>query len=152
MEDPGASQYMGNWNMNADYLKYMAYLITRTGAYAEQENVKGWHLVLEEIYRDTGGICEKTYKDAAGNIRPDSYKGRLNAIKLEIAQMPMMAANNAAIINITIKQAQILAKLDEWQIGYIAEMHKHNLILPKKDIKRGLKQIEEQFGIYNDPE
>jgi hypothetical protein len=136
MIDETPSRYSGDWNMNQDFLKYIAFLITRTGAYAEQENAKGWLITLEELYRDTGGIVKQV-----------EFKTRLNEIKKRLQTVPLIKRSEADAINFSAIQGEVLSMLDVWQIDYIGEMHRHNLILPKSDKRRGLKQMEEELGI-----
>ena len=130
----------GSWNMNADFLKYIAWLLTRTGAYAEFDNVYGWYKTAGELYRKTGGI-----------VKTPSFKDQLNAIrkKVDEIQKPL---NTAAAINATRATQEALDMLDQWETDYIGLLHKHNLILPKSDRKKGLKALEDDYDLITKPE
>ena len=144
--------YDGKWNFNQDFLKYIAYLITRTGAYAEIDSTDGWLKVLEEIYRDTSGICEKKFRDKeTGDILQDTFKGRLNRMREMTDRLKVPHGDEAARLNAASSRAQILKDLDIWQIEYMALMHKHNLLLPQNDKRRGVKGIEDEYGINQEP-
>jgi len=131
-----APKYKGDWNLNLKFLDYIAYLLTRSGYFAEEADVWHWLKTLEELYRKTGGIVKKP-----------EYKEKLNTIKKALKLSSAQGNSQAIMLNSIAAQEKAIEDLDTWETEYIGLMHAKNLILPKSDRKRGLSELEDEYGL-----
>jgi hypothetical protein len=136
---PDDSRFQGDWNANKGYLQLMIDYLALAGQSAIGDDHKVLYKTIREVYKLTKGIIELGVSDKAKadldliqpklwpkNIQPGTMEGKSRAENLKEEAWTM---------------------LEEVEVSLIGAIHKANLIMPRKQQQKGLKQLWEEYGI-----
>ena len=138
-------QFQGDWNANKGYLQLLINYMAASGEY----DVDGWlwreYKVIRLIYRITSGVIDADVTLKAKEAL-DKIKNKLQPTNIDPNAIDSQEAKNL----ISNYNSEAEAELEAIAILLISNIHKNNLILPKKQKSKGIKQLWEDYGLDDD--
>ncbi len=139
---PLDNQFQGDWNANKGYLQLMIDYMAMAGQLCIQEDAWRQYRTVREIYKLTNGVIDDSVAGEA--------KSKLDQVKdlLRPKNIDTRTAEGQSMMKNKAEQAE--TQLEEVEVALIAAIHKANLILPKKEQRKGVKQLWEEYGLDDD--
>jgi hypothetical protein len=136
------SRFQGDWNANKGYLQLMIDYISIAGQYNINEDIWHQYKTTRQLYKITNGVIDPKVTEEAGL--------ELDAIKrdLDPKDVDRRTPEGQSVIQNRKEEAEL--KLEKVEMALIANIHKNNLILPKKMQQKGIRQLWEEYGLEDD--
>jgi hypothetical protein len=127
------ARFQGDWNANKGYLQLMINYLALAGEYGIQEDGRGIYKAVRELYKLTKGLIDLNTSRSA--------KADLNKIrsKLWIKNIDPSTLEGQNLIKNRYEEAW--EELEEVEVLLIEAIHKANLVMPRKQQQKGIKQL-----------
>jgi hypothetical protein len=136
------TKFEGGWNANKGYLQLMIDYIALSGQYNINEDVWHEYLTVKQLYKITNHVVDQDVT-AQAKIDLKEVKDKLRPKGIN----PNTSEGQSLIHN---RKEEAEDTLEKVEMALIANIHKNNLILPRKQQQKGMKQLWEEYGLDDD--
>lgn len=136
------SRFLGDWNANKGYLQLMIGYIAMAGEYSMTEDGKSLYKAIRELYKITKGIIDPKISEQA--------KQDLDLTRPKLWVKNVDSHTSEGISHIQNRYEEAWENLEQIEVSLIGAIHKANLIMPRKEKQKGIKQLWEEYGLDDD--